>query len=77
VTATDRSTAGAPAEFGPGHARRWWVLATMTACLLVVIMGNTTLNVDGDRRPGAAVVVLTWLPGRRRPAAQAAVPGHQ
>ncbi|SOD94340.1 MFS transporter [Blastococcus haudaquaticus] len=29
----------------PGYARRWWVLATMTVCLLVVIMGNTILNV--------------------------------
>ncbi len=29
----------------PGDARRWWVLATMTVCLLVVIMGNTILNV--------------------------------
>jgi EmrB/QacA subfamily drug resistance transporter len=29
----------------PGYARRWWVLATMTVCLLVVITGNTILNV--------------------------------
>jgi EmrB/QacA subfamily drug resistance transporter len=28
-----------------GYERRWWVLATMTVCLLVVIMGNTILNV--------------------------------
>jgi EmrB/QacA subfamily drug resistance transporter len=27
------------------YARRWWVLATMTVCLLVVIMGNTILSV--------------------------------
>ncbi|MGY1801930.1 MFS transporter [Blastococcus sp. SYSU D00922] len=29
----------------PGYPRRWWVLATMTVCLLVVITGNTSLNV--------------------------------
>ncbi|WP_241037383.1 MFS transporter [Blastococcus litoris] len=29
----------------PGYPRRWWVLATMTVCLLVVITGNTILNV--------------------------------
>ena len=44
MTATDRSLPEA-AEERPGYARRWWVLATMTVCLLVVIMGNTTLNV--------------------------------
>ena len=33
------------ADLSPGHARRWWVLTTMTVCLLVVIMGNTILNV--------------------------------
>jgi EmrB/QacA subfamily drug resistance transporter len=43
VTATDRSDT--PGELRPGYARRWWVLATMTVCLLVVIMGNTILNV--------------------------------
>jgi EmrB/QacA subfamily drug resistance transporter len=43
VTATDRSDT--PGELLPGYARRWWVLATMTVCLLVVIMGNTILNV--------------------------------
>ncbi|MGY1806729.1 MFS transporter [Blastococcus sp. SYSU D00669] len=32
-------------EERPGYARRWWVLATMTVCLLVVITGNTILNV--------------------------------
>jgi EmrB/QacA subfamily drug resistance transporter len=32
-------------EPSPVYARRWWVLATMTVCLLVVIMGNTILNV--------------------------------
>jgi EmrB/QacA subfamily drug resistance transporter len=40
VTATDRTDA-----LRPGYARRWWVLATMTVCLLVVITGNTILNV--------------------------------
>ena len=43
MTATDRATS--PEELRPGHARRWWVLATMTVCLLVVITGNTILNV--------------------------------
>jgi EmrB/QacA subfamily drug resistance transporter len=33
------------ADPSPGHARRWWVLTTMTVCLLVVITGNTILNV--------------------------------
>src|SRR3954468_16802411 len=28
-----------------GYEKRWWVLATMTVCLLVVITGNTILNV--------------------------------
>ncbi|MCW2579016.1 MAG: Drug resistance transporter, EmrB/QacA subfamily [Blastococcus sp.] len=41
MTATDQATA----ETTPGYARRWWVLATMTVCLLVVITGNTILNV--------------------------------
>ncbi|MCZ2859308.1 MFS transporter [Blastococcus sp. VKM Ac-2987] len=48
MTATDKSQPGAVApgeERGPGYERRWWVLATMTVCLLVVIMGNTILNV--------------------------------
>ncbi|WP_346620224.1 MFS transporter [Blastococcus montanus] len=48
MTATDKSQPGAvvPGEALPtGYARRWWVLATMTVCLLVVIMGNTILNV--------------------------------
>ena len=38
---TDRAE---PAE-DRSYAQRWWVLATMTVCLLVVIMGNTILNV--------------------------------
>jgi EmrB/QacA subfamily drug resistance transporter len=48
VTATDRSgRVAAAAESGTpaGHERRWWVLATMTVCLLVVIMGTTILTV--------------------------------
>ena len=32
-------------ELPEGYARRWWVLATMIVCLLMVIMGNTILNV--------------------------------
>ncbi|MCZ2816845.1 MFS transporter [Modestobacter sp. VKM Ac-2984] len=28
-----------------GYERRWWVLGTMIVCLLMVIMGNTILNV--------------------------------
>jgi len=42
VTATGQTAA---TEASPGYARRWWVLATMTVCLLVVITGNTILNV--------------------------------
>jgi EmrB/QacA subfamily drug resistance transporter len=37
-----------PARTDPvpdGYERRWWVLATMIICLLMVIMGNTILNV--------------------------------
>ena len=44
MTTTDRGTATAQ-DTPPGYERRWWVLATMTVCLLVVIMGNTILNV--------------------------------
>ena len=43
MTATERSAP--PREGVPDSAQRWWVLATMTVCLLVVIMGNTILNV--------------------------------
>ncbi|WP_448615432.1 MFS transporter [Modestobacter sp. URMC 112] len=32
-------------ERPPGYERRWWVLATMIVCLLMVITGNTILNV--------------------------------
>src|SRR3954469_22997207 len=42
MTATERATGS---ETSPGYEKRWWVLATMTVCLLVVIMGNTILNV--------------------------------
>jgi EmrB/QacA subfamily drug resistance transporter len=66
VTSTDRSLSGAapPAEEArPGYARRWWVLATMTVCLLVVIMGNTILNVaipTVQRQLGATQGELQW-----------------
>ena len=42
---TAPSTAQAGSAEDRSYARRWWVLATMTVCLLVVIMGNTILNV--------------------------------
>ena len=42
MTAPGQTTA---TEASPGYAQRWWVLATMTVCLLVVITGNTILNV--------------------------------
>jgi EmrB/QacA subfamily drug resistance transporter len=45
------------------YARRWWVLATMTVCLLVVIMGNTILNValpTLQRDLGATQGELQW-----------------
>jgi len=51
------------AEPAPGYARRWWVLATMTICLLVVIMGNTILNValpTLQRDLGATQGELQW-----------------
>jgi EmrB/QacA subfamily drug resistance transporter len=46
-----------------GHPRRWWVLAIMTVCLLVVIMGNTILNValpSVQRQLGATQGELQW-----------------
>ena len=61
MTATDREAP--PAEAHPGYARRWWVLATMTVCLLVVIMGNTILNValpSVQRELGATHGELQW-----------------
>jgi len=60
VTATHRATAS---ETSPGYARRWWVLATMTVCLLVVITGNTILNVaipTLQRELGATQGELQW-----------------
>ena len=61
MTSTDRSAA--PDEVRPGYERRWWVLATMTVCLLVVIMGNTILNValpTLQRDLGATQGELQW-----------------
>jgi EmrB/QacA subfamily drug resistance transporter len=61
VTATDREIP--PADVRPGYAQRWWVLATMTVCLLVVIMGNTILNValpTVQRDLGATHGELQW-----------------
>jgi EmrB/QacA subfamily drug resistance transporter len=61
VTTTDR--AAPQEEIRPGYARRWWVLATMTVCLLVVIMGNTILNVaipTLQRDLGATHGELQW-----------------
>jgi EmrB/QacA subfamily drug resistance transporter len=64
VTAPDRTAPAGPTdERGPGYARRWWVLATMTVCLLVVIMGNTILNValpTVQRALGATQGELQW-----------------
>ncbi|MGY2083762.1 MFS transporter [Blastococcus sp. SYSU DS0539] len=66
MTATDKPQPGAVApgeERGPGYERRWWVLATMTVCLLVVIMGNTILNVaipTLQRELGATQGELQW-----------------
>jgi EmrB/QacA subfamily drug resistance transporter len=45
VTAPRYTDTAADDEERPGYAKRWWVLATMTVCLLVVITGNTILNV--------------------------------
>src|SRR4051812_34456593 len=67
MTRTGRSepaaVRGTPSEEWPGYARRWWVLATMTVCLLVVIMGNTILNVaipTLQRDLGATHGELQW-----------------
>ena len=63
MTTADPTVRGeAPAE-PPGYARRWWVLSTMTVCLLVVIMGNTILNValpTLQRDLGATQGELQW-----------------
>ena len=42
---TTRHPATATEQLPEGYARRWWVLATMIVCLLMVITGNTILNV--------------------------------
>ena len=63
MTATERDGAAADTGEDPGHPRRWWVLATMTVCLLVVITGNTTLNVAIpilQRELGATQGELQW-----------------
>jgi EmrB/QacA subfamily drug resistance transporter len=54
---------GPAEEERPGYDRRWWVLATMTVCLLVVITGNTILNValpTLQRELGATQGELQW-----------------
>ncbi|HVI18663.1 MAG TPA: MFS transporter, partial [Gaiellales bacterium] len=65
MTGTDRAPAAAPLEEErPGYARRWWVLATMTVCMLVVITGNTILNValpTLQRELGATQGELQWV----------------
>jgi EmrB/QacA subfamily drug resistance transporter len=64
VSTADRTREAAAAEeLPPGYARRWWVLATMTVCLLVVIIGNTILNValpTLQRDLGATQGELQW-----------------
>jgi EmrB/QacA subfamily drug resistance transporter len=40
-----RSAVPEAAELPAGYDKRWWVLTTMIVCLLMVIMGNTILNV--------------------------------
>ena len=60
---TARTEPEAPPGVPPGYARRWWVLATMTVGLLVVIMGNTILNValpSVQRELGAPHGELQW-----------------
>jgi EmrB/QacA subfamily drug resistance transporter len=64
VSTADRTReVTAAEELPPGYARRWWVLATMTVCLLVVIIGNTILNValpTLQRDLGATQGELQW-----------------
>src|SRR3954468_21863801 len=50
-------------DVSPGYARRGWVLTPMTVCLLVVITGNTILNValpTVQRDLGATQGELQW-----------------
>jgi EmrB/QacA subfamily drug resistance transporter len=61
VTATDRQAL--PEGVSAGYEKRWWVLAAMTVCLLVVITGNTILNValpSLQRELGATHGELQW-----------------
>ncbi|MCV2490391.1 MFS transporter [Geodermatophilus sp. YIM 151500] len=63
MTAPGHPLPPASEEVRPGYERRWWVLATMTVCLLVVIMGNTILNValpTLQRELGATHGELQW-----------------
>jgi EmrB/QacA subfamily drug resistance transporter len=60
---TAPSTARPESAEDRAYGRRWWVLATMTVCLLVVIMGNTILNVaipTLQRDLGATHGELQW-----------------
>lgn len=64
MTATDRETGTATDQQPAGYERRWWVLATMMVCLLMVIMGNTILNValpTLQRDLGATQGELQWV----------------
>jgi EmrB/QacA subfamily drug resistance transporter len=60
VTRTDQPPT---ATTGEAHRRRWWVLVTMIVCVLVVIMGNSVLNValpTLQRDLGATQSQLQW-----------------
>ena len=60
MSSTELTTAD---DVRPGYDKRWWVLSTMTVCLLVVIMGNTILNValpTLQRELGATQGELQW-----------------
>lgn len=46
------------------HDRRWWILATLCVCLLVVVIDNTILNValpDIQRELGATQTAEQWF----------------
>jgi EmrB/QacA subfamily drug resistance transporter len=45
VSTAQRTEPVRAAELPEGYERRWWVLATMIVCLLMVITGNTILSV--------------------------------